>query len=108
MFSLTNYINSFLAPLELYALAASVVLPALLLVLGVGIASALLECCAIVRKKDNSITFDVIADVKRVHTNSALGRSLGVQSKRKRIWVGFVADKPVCYKVSPKCEWRKL
>mgnify|MGYP003147973279 CR=1 FL=1 len=108
MFSLTNYINSILNPSQLYALVAYAVIPALLLVLSVGIAFALLECCAIARKKGNSITFDVIADVKRVHTNSALGRSLGVQSKRKRIWVGFVADKPVCYKVSPKCEWRKL
>lgn len=108
MFSLTNYINSILNPLELYALVASAVIPALLLVLSVGIASALLECCAIARKKGNSITFDVIAEVKRVHANSALGRSLGIRSKRKRIWVGFVADKPVCYKVTPKSKWRKL
>ena len=108
MFSLTNYIHSIFQPLELYALVASAVIPALLLVLSVGIASALLECCAIARKKGNSITFDVIADVKRVHTNSDLGRSFGIRSKRKRIWVGFIMDKPVCYKVSPKCEWRKL
>jgi|SRR6056300_769290 len=108
MLSLADYCNNLFTSLELYALVASAVIPTLLLVLSLGIASALLECCAIARKKGKSMTFDVIVDVKRVHTNSALGRSLGILSKRSRIWVGFIADKPVCYKVSPKCEWRKL